>query len=305
MYLLLIVGFLLLIKGADFFVEGSSSIAKILKVPSVVIGLTIVALGTSAPEAAVSITAGLSGKNDIALSNILGSNIFNTLVVIGVCAIIKPFVADKAIIKRDLPINIFVSLLVILFLIDGKINRFEGIGLLLVTVIYITILVLSAIKNRTEAEDDIKVKSPIVSIIYIVGGLAAIVFGGDLTVDNASKIAAEFGMSDTLIGLTIIAVGTSLPELMTSIVAARKGESGLALGNAIGSSILNIIFILGVSSVLSPITPEATAFMDAIIVFVVGTIIFVFSKTNDKITRMEGVLSVGAYIAYMVYAIMR
>ena len=269
-YVYLIVGFVLLIKGADFFVDGASAVARLLRVPSVVIGLTIVAMGTSAPEAAVSITAGLTGSNEIAISNVIGSNIFNLLVVIGVCAAIKAFATDMEILKRDMPINIGVTVLLFLFLLDGKLSRIEGIVLLIGLVVYLIVVVRSALKNRTEiekadAEEGEKKQLSIPMIIlYILGGLLAIVWGGDLVVDNAQRIALSFGMSPMLVGLTIVAMGTSLPELVTSIVASRKGESGLALGNAVGSCLFNILFILGMSSVLSPITLTGTGGVESL-----------------------------------------
>lgn len=307
MYLLLIVGFILLVKGADFFVEGSSSVAKMFKIPSVVIGLTIVALGTSAPEAAVSITAGLAGNNDIALSNVIGSNIFNLLMVIGACAIMRKVDTDMDILKRDLPVNIAITVLLIIMAFNLKISRLEGVVLLLGIATYLVIVVKQALKDRkaVEQEDEIEVKSPLVSALYIIGGLCAIVFGGDLVVDNASKIAATFGLSQTLIGLTIVAVGTSLPELVTSIVATKKGETGLALGNAVGSCIFNILFILGISSTLSPIHASSEGLADMIILLGVTVITYIFAKTDRKTVRAEGIVCVLAYMVYMGYAIVR
>ena len=224
MYLLLLVGFVLLIKGADFFVDGSSSIARILKVPSVVIGLTIVAMGTSAPETAVSINAGLAGNSDISLGNIVGSNIFNLLMVIGVSAILCPIVSQKEIIKRDMWWNIAVSAALFVLILDHGISRVEGILLLLGMAAYLTVVIRSALKNRTEGED-VKTMSVSKSILAMVLGLVAIVFGGDLVVDNASLIAKAWGMSDTLVGLTIVAMGTSAPE------AAIKRNLSAGTGN--------------------------------------------------------------------------
>ena len=212
MYLLLLIGFVLLIKGADLFVDGSSSIAGILKVPSVVIGLTIVAMGTSAPEAAVSINAGFAGNSDISLGNIIGSNIFNLLVVIGACAVIFPARSNEDILKRDLWWNIGVSILLFLLIFDGQISRIEGLVLLAVFIFYLGLMVRSALKNRIE-ETPQNVMSLPKSLLFVSIGLAAVVFGGDLVVDNASLIAKAWGMSDTLVGLTIVAIGTSLPEL--------------------------------------------------------------------------------------------
>ena len=306
MYVLLIVGFVLLVKGADFFVEGSSSIAKMFKIPSVVVGLTIVAMGTSAPEAAVSITASLAGNNDIALSNVLGSNIFNLLVVIGACAIIKGVDTPTDILKRDLPINIGATALLLMIIRDFTISRMEGLFLLLCIAVYLVIVVRKALQNKTEETDEeTKVLSPIMSIIYIVGGLCAIVFGGDLVVDKASEIAMTFGLSETLVGLTIVAMGTSLPELVTSIVATRKGETGLALGNAVGSCLFNVLFILGISASLSPINGSIVAFIDTAILLGITVITYLFAKSDQKTLRAEGIICIGLYAAYMVYAIIR
>ena len=305
---LLLVGFVLLIKGADFFVDGSSSVAKILKVPSVIIGLTIVALGTSLPEAAVSITASLQGSNSMALSNVLGSNLFNLLVVIGASALIKPFDVNQDIKKRDLPFNIILTAVLLLFAFTHKtLGRIEGILFLVVLVIYMICLVKSALKNKIE--EKVETMSVAKSIIYIIFGMVAIVIGGKLVVNNASAIASKLGLSDLFIGLTIVAIGTSLPELVTSVVAAKKGESGLALGNAVGSSILNIVFILGVSSALSPIKVVATEFtvviIDLIILLVVSMILQVFCVTRDKVSKFEGVICILLYVAYMAYVILR
>ena len=304
-YVLLILGFILLIKGADFFVDGSSSVARLLKIPPVVIGLTIVAMGTSAPEAAVSITAGLSGNNDIALSNIIGSNIFNLLIVIGICAVIYVVNTDRDILKRDLPVNIGVTLLLLFFLLDLKLSRFEGFVLLAAMVVYIVLLVRNAMKNRTTEGAQIKTLSPLVSFLYIAGGLTAIILGGRLVVDSSSIIAATFGLSQNPIGLTIVAIGTSLPELVTSIVASRKGESALALGNAVGSCIFNILFILGMSSMLSPLSAAPETLVDTVVLLVVTLLILLTGKTNLKTSRLEGAFFALFYTGYMVYAVLR
>ncbi len=312
-YIYLIAGFALLIKGADYFVDGASAIARLLKVPSVVIGLTIVAMGTSAPEAAVSITAGLSGSNEIAVSNVIGSNIFNLLVVIGVCAAICAFATDMDILKRDMPVNIAATIVLLIFLLDGKLSRVEGIIFLLALIIYLVVVVRSALKGRKarqdEAQETEKELSVLAIVLYIVGGLLAIVWGGDLVVDNAQRIALSFGMSPTLVGLTIVALGTSLPELVTSIVASRKGESGLALGNAVGSCLFNILLILGISSVLSPIVLTADSAVESLtdvgILAGVSILMLIFSATGKKVSRAEGIIYVCLYAAYMAFAILR
>lgn len=317
-YVYLVAGFVLLIKGADWFVDGASAVAKLLKVPSVVIGLTIVAMGTSAPEAAVSITAGLSGSNEIAISNVIGSNLFNLLMVIGICAAIKAFATDMEILKRDMPVNIGATILLLLFLLDGKISRIEGGIFLLALIVYLVFVVRITLKNRkaqvnaeqedTEEKEGKKLTIPVI-ILCIFGGIIAIVWGGDLVVDNAQRIALSFGMSPMLVGLTIVALGTSLPELVTSIVASRKGESGLALGNAVGSCLFNILFILGMSSVLSPIVPTGSSVIESItdtaILAGVSILMLIFSATGKKVSRVEGIIYVCIYAAYMAFAILR
>ena len=304
MYILLVIGFVLLIKGADFFVEGASSVAKLLKVPSVIIGLTIVAMGTSAPEAAVSISAGLAGSSDIALSNVIGSNIFNLLVVVGVSAIICPMATEKIIMQRDIWWSLGATVAVLVMMIDMKVSNIEGMLLLAGIIAYIVVLIRAAKKNR-DSGDEVKALSPIKSAIFIIGGLAAIVFGGDLVVDSACDIAAAFGMSEALIGLTIVAMGTSLPELVTSVVAARKGESGLALGNVIGSNIFNLLFILGSASALTKINVAPELFIDTAILIAVTLMMYLLCRSKEKTTRTEGIVCVLAYAAYMAYIILR
>lgn len=303
-YLLLLVGFVLLVKGADYFVEGSSSLAKIMKVPSVIIGLTIVAMGTSAPEASVSINAAIAGNNDIAISNIVGSNIFNGLVVVGICAFLASFKTNLDILKRDMPLNIVITMILCFMFMDGKLSRIEGLILLAGMAAYLVSMIYSALKNR-EAGEDCKVLSLPKSIIFMAGGLVAVIFGGDLVVDNACVIATNFGVSQNFIGLTIIAIGTSLPELVTSIVATRKGDSGLALGNAVGSNIFNILFILGMSAAISPLHVLGESQIDCIILLVSAIILFVLAKTKKTMARWEGAVCVLLYIAYTAYLLMR
>ena len=304
MYLLLLIGFVLLIKGADLFVDGSSSIAGILKVPSVIIGLTIVAMGTSAPEAAVSISAGLAGNSDISLGNIVGSNIFNLLVVIGACAVIFPAKSHEDILKRDLWWNIGVSVLLFALILNGNISRAEGILLLAVFIFYLGLMVRSAMKNRIE-ETPMDVLPLWKSLLFVFAGLAAVVFGGDMVVDNASLIAKTWGMSDALVGLTIVAIGTSLPELVTSITASKKGDSGIALGNAVGSCLFNILFILGIASTLTPINAVPELIIDTAILIFVTIMILIVAKTGKKTNRAEGIVCVALYIIYTIYIIMR
>lgn len=303
-YLLLLIGFVLLIKGADFFVDGSSSLARIMKVPSVIIGLTIVAMGTSAPEASVSVNAALAGSNDIAISNVIGSNLFNGLVVVGVCAFMAGFKTNPEILKRDMPLNIIVTAILCIMLLDRHINHIEGIILLISMAVYIAVMVISALKNR-ETADECKILSLPKSLIFIIGGLISVIFGGTLVVDNACLIAKDFGVSENFIGLTIIAIGTSLPELVTSITATRKGDSGLALGNAIGSNLFNILFILGMSATICPLNVLSESIIDCIILLVSAVILYVFAKTKKTMNRWEGIVCVFLYVGYTAYLLIR
>ena len=303
-YILLIIGFVLLIKGADFFVDGASSVAGKLKVPSLIIGLTVVSMGTSMPEAAVSISASLSGANGISLGNVIGSNIFNLLMVVGVSSIILPIVTDRAILKRDMPVNIGITAVLLVMLLDGKLGRLDAAILLLMLVVYLFILIRSALKNREEGEET-KVLTWFKSILFIVLGAAAIIGGGQLVVESAKKIASSLGMSDTLIGLTVVALGTSLPELVTSVVAAKKGDSGIAMGNVVGSCIFNILFILGMAGVISPMVAESVFFIDTGILIAVSLIMLLFAFTKRKTSRVEGAICVLMYAAYTAYIIMR
>ena len=320
-YILLIIGFVLLIKGADFFVDGSSSVAKILKVPTIIIGLTVVAFGTSMPELSVSVTAALRGSNDLAVSNVLGSNIFNLLVVLGCCALVKPVAAKWSLLKKEFPFSILITVILLLVdsdfsimkVLDGNqgfvLGRWAGLLFLILFVLYIYATVKSALRSRAEAKDmeeeEYKTMSPLKSGIYIVIGLIGIVWGGNLVVDSASNIALTFGWSQTFIGLTIVALGTSLPELVTSVVAAKKGENDLAVGNVVGSNIFNILLILGVSSFITPITLDVTAVYDTIILIIASIVVYVSAISKREIQRKEGILFLVCYVAFFLYVFMR
>lgn len=303
-YLLLIIGFILLIKGADFFVDGASSIAGKLNVPSLIIGLTVVSMGTSMPEAAVSISASLTGGNEISLGNVIGSNIFNLLMVVGISALILPVASDRDILKRDMPINILNTAVLCVMLLDGKLSRLDSVILLLLLATYMFILIKSALKNRVEDEEQ-KVLTWFKSILFVVLGLAAIIGGGQLVVNSAETIALNLGMGETLVGLTVVALGTSLPELVTSIVAAKKGDSGIAMGNAVGSCIFNILFILGMAGAIMPMAAEVAFLIDTGILIGVSALMLLFAFTKKKTSRPEGAVCVLIYIAYTAYIIMR
>ena len=317
----LVIGFVLLIKGADFFVEGSSSVAKRLRVPSIIIGLTIVAMGTSLPETAVSVSASLTGNNELAVSNVVGSNIFNLMVVIGVCALLATVNVAKETIKRDIPYSLICAGLLMLLGVIGLgdksgmiLGHLDGVILIALFAVYIIYMVKIALKASKEdkkveveggSDEEIKLVSVPMSILFIVGGAIAIAVGGDVTVDAASRIASDLGMSQTLIGLTIVSIGTSLPELVTSIVAARKNEVDMALGNAIGSNIFNILMVLGIASAISPISIITENIIDLCVLIVFTIFVWIFAGTKKKIGKIEGLCMVALYAAYMVYIIIR
>ena len=302
-FVLLIVGFVFLIKGSDFFVDGASSIAAILKVPTIIVGLTIVAFGTSAPEAAVSITSSLTGSNAMAVSNVVGSNLFNILMVIGIAALLGDLLMEKSVLKKDLPFLIGITLLCVIFIVIGwDISPIEGVILLVILVAYVIHLIRNAGSSNYVEKPKL---STVKSIIFIVVGLAGIILGGDLVVDSASSIALAFGMSETLVGLTIVAIGTSLPELVTSLTALRKGENQLVIGNVIGSNIFNILFVLGASSAISRIPIDPSMLIDVLFMVGVTILCFIIGKTQEKYDKKEGIILVVLFIAYMAFAIMR
>lgn len=315
--LFLVIGFVFLVKGADIFVEGSSSIAKKFKVPSIIIGLTIVAMGTSLPEAAVSVTASIANKNALAVSNVIGSNIFNLMMVIGVCAIMTPVAVNKATLKRDFPFSVICAILLLALGVIGpmSLGHADGVIFLILFAGFIGLMIHSAMKaskegnaiasEEIEAAEEIQIMPVWKSLLFIVIGAVGIILGGDVVVDSASNIAAKFGMSQTLIGLTIVSVGTSLPELVTSIVAARKNEVDMALGNAIGSNVFNILFVLGIAGAISPMAFLTENVIDIVILLVFSLIVWLFAWTKKEIKRGEGLIMVLLYVLYVVYICMR
>ena len=309
-YIFLIAGFILLIKGADFFVEGSSSVAKRLRVPSLIIGMTIVAMGTSFPECSVSINASIAGSNGLAISNAVGSNIFNLMVVCGFCTLFCPLAVDKGTLKKEFPFSIIVALILLAFGSAGMVlGHIDGIILTLVFAIFLYWMVMSAKKARAGGNqadgDDYEIIPVWKCIFYILGGIIAIIIGGDVVVDSASKIAAQFGMSDNLIGLTVVAFGTSLPELVTSVVAAKKNEVDMALGNVIGSNIFNILLVLGVAAAISPVAFIMENVIDVIVLVVMSLIVWAFTWSGRRIVRGEGIAMLLMYAGYMGYICLR
>lgn len=308
---ILIVGFILLVKGADYFVEGSASVARKLRIPSLIIGMTIVAMGTSLPECSVSIIASMNGSNSLSISNAIGSNIFNLMVVCGICALFLPLVVSKETLKRDFPISILCAAGLFAFGFTAMIlGRGEGIILLLCFAAFIVVMVKNAMKSRadsskSEGEMPKEEISGIKCAIFIIGGILAIKFGGDFVVDGATTIARRIGITETVIGLTVVALGTSLPELVTSVVAARKKEIDMAVGNVIGSNIFNILLVLGIASAISPINFMKENMIDIIVLIVFSIIVWIFAWTKKQLDKKEGIVMLIMYVIYTAYILVR
>ena len=310
-YILLIIGFILLIKGADYFVDGSSNLAKALKIPTLIIGLTVVAFGTSAPEAVVSVIASMQGSNEIAVSNVIGSNLFNLLIVLGVSALFGKLKANRQIITKDFLFSILATIILIAFIFDkflsgtstNSITTGEGIVLLSILVLYVYSLILTATSEKKLKTEKHKLTTK--DLVMLVGGLGGIILGGEFVVNSAKEIALSWGISETLVGLTIVSVGTSLPELVTSIMAVRKGETDIAIGNVIGSNIFNILLVLGLSGTISQLVIKPEALIDSLILLGVSIMCYLFTFHNARIGTKKGIIMIGTYLIFMIYIIMR
>lgn len=299
---LLVVGFAMLMKGADWFVDGASKVADKLGIPKIVIGLTIVAFGTSSPEAAVSISAALNGSVDLAISNVVGSNILNVLIILGAAAVIYPLNVKKSCIKFDIPIVIVVTSMLLAFgAIDGVISRIEGGIFLFLLVVYMVYMIYLAKSDDSSADDVASAgendKLWKLIAIAVLGG-ALIIWGSDITVDAATFIAHKLKMSERLIGLTIVAFGTSLPELVTSCIAARKKETDIAIGNVVGSNIFNILFVLGMTAVIMPIQYTSAFILDNVIAIAVMVILWLFVFKNGTLKKLGGIVFLLMYALY-------
>ena len=302
----LMVGFVLLVKGADLFVEGSASAARLLRVPAAVIGPTVVAFGTSAPELAVSVTAALAGSNGIALGNVIGSNMFNLLMVTGLSSMAAAMPVDRGLMNWDFFFSIAVSVVMLaMTAFDRQMGRIDGAVMLALFAYFLYHVFQTAVRERRSAQKERRSLSAPLSAVYIAAGLGAVVLGSGMVVDCASALASAFGLSENLIGLTVVALGTSLPELVTSMVAARKGENGLALGNVIGSNIFNILLIMGVSSSVSPIQVTVSTVYDLICLILVSCVCWAMGRRKMCYTRAHGILMVGMYAVYMIYVLIR
>lgn len=312
--ILLVIGFVFLIKGADFFVEGASAVAKKLHVPALVIGMTIVAMGTSLPELSVSVTASIAGSNQLAIGNVVGSNIFNLMVVLGSCALFSVLEVSDDTIKKDLPFSIICTVaLMVMGLFGNSVGHIDGAILLVLFIIFLASMLRAAKKSRTtaaaiaeeEAENEIVDIPTWLCIIYIIGGAVAIKYGGDWVVDSCTTLALKFGMSETLVGLTIVALGTSLPELVTSIVAAKKNELDMAIGNVVGSNIFNILLILGVAGAISPMTFLTVNAIDTLILVAFSVIVGLMCLKKKNLNKANGIVMLLLYAVYLGYIILR
>lgn len=311
-FFLLIVGFVLLIKGADWFVDGAAGIADRFGIPQLVIGLTIVAFGTSAPEAAVSITAALNESAELAVGNVLGSNILNILIILGLTAVITPVAVQDSTFKYEIPFVIIITIIMaVLGYFGGSVNRIDGIILWALFIVFFVYLIKMAKKGQTalveEGEDndgDSQKKNIFLLIFLTIIGIVMIVVGSDVTVDSASAIATTFGMDPRLVGLTIVALGTSLPELVTSVIAARKGNADIAIGNIVGSNIFNILFVLGTTALITDVPYEPNFIVDAVIATIAAVVLLVCVANKErKLKRGGGAVMLAMYAAYFVYLI--
>lgn len=302
---LLVVGFAMLVKGADWFVDGAAGIAEKFGIPQLVVGLTIVAMGTSAPEAAVSITAALKGTADIAVGNVVGSNILNILIILGLTGFITNVAVQKSTLFCEIPYMLGITVaLLFMGMHGGSINLVEGIILWVLFIIYLAYLFVMAKKGKQSA-DESKESRPVWKLLIaaIVGGLV-VVWGSNITVDSATALAEIIGLSEKFIGLTIVALGTSLPELVTSVTAAKKGNADIAIGNIVGSNIFNILFVLGTSALIIPITFEPGFVIDSIIAVAAGVLLWISTIKSKKLTRPWGIVMLVCYAAYFVYLLM-
>lgn len=305
--LLLALGFVLLVKGADWFVEGASGIADKFGIPQLVIGLTIVAMGTSAPETAVSITAALKGNAGIAVGNVVGSNILNVLIILGISSVITSIAVAKTTVRYEIPIMLAITLLMLVFGANGgTICLWEGIVLLLCFAGYLAYMFVMVKKGEMQAEEVETGKKPLWKMILgAVVGLGLIILGSDVTVDAATALAKIFGMSEKFIGLTVVALGTSLPELFTSVIAAKKGKADIAIGNIVGSNIFNILFVLGASSLIIPIIFEMSFVIDCLVAFAAGLVLWLCVFRKKKLGRLDGIIMLVCYAAYFVYLLLK
>ena len=305
--LFILVGIVLVLWGADRLTDGAVAVAEKMKMPQIVIGLTIVAMGTSMPEFCVSLVSALKGTTDLAVGNIVGSNIFNTLLIVGVSAWVAPMTILKSTVRKDIPFALFASVILLVMCLDGNISRLDA-GILFVLFLIFMYVTLKGAKTKDDdttaktdsIEDNKKPMAAWLSIVWIIVGLACLIGGSNLFVEGATKVAEHIGVSEAVIGLTIVAGGTSLPELATSVVSARKGNSGIAIGNVLGSNVFNILAILGVTGVITPMHLQGITMLDLSMMVFSTLLVWLFSFTKYKIARWEGIVLTIVFIGYMV-----
>lgn len=302
--ILIVIGIVLVVKGADWLTNGAVSVATRLHISQMVIGLTIVAMGTSMPEFCVSFVSALKGTPDLAVGNVVGSNIFNALLIVGVAAMVAPMAIMKKTVKVDIPVGVVASLLLLILCLDGSISRFDAGAMFLLFLMYMYYTVKGAKKGSADSSSSATVYSGWKSALLMVVGLAGLIGGSEVFVEGATKVAQALGVSDAIIGLTIVAGGTSLPELATSVVSARKGNSGIAIGNVLGSNIFNILMILGVTGLISPMSYSGITLVDMSVMVVSMLLLWMFSFTKYTVARWEGVVLVLIFLAYLTYLVM-
>lgn len=296
----IVIGIVLVLWGADRLTDGAVAVAEKMKMPQIVIGLTIVAMGTSMPEFCVSLISALKGTSDLAVGNIVGSNIFNTLLIVGVSALVAPMSIMKTTVRKDIPFALVASALLLIMCLDGDISRIDAAILFVMFLIFMYITLRGAKTQGTDLEE--KEKKPMatwLSVVWILVGLACLIGGSNLFVDGATAVATKLGVSEAVIGLTIVAGGTSLPELATSVVSARKGNSGIAIGNVLGSNVFNILAILGLTGVISPMTLKGITMTDLSMMVISIILIWLFSFTKYKIERWEGAILTAVFVGYI------
>lgn len=301
--ILIVVGVTLVLTGADRLTEGASALARRMSVPEIIIGLTIVAAGTSAPELFVSLVSALKGTPDLAVGNVVGSNIMNAMLIVGCAAMVAPMTISRSTVKKDIPFSVGASVLLMLLALNSFLGRLDGIILLAGFAIFMAYTLMQAKKGQAESVVDVKQQNPWLSALWVLAGLVMLVVGSNLFVDSASSVALSLGISEGVVGLTVVAGGTSLPELATSVVAARKGQSAIAIGNVIGSNVFNILLILGLTATISPLAIEGITTVDMAVMLISVSLVWLFSFTKFTVERWEGAMLVGGYLVYLYWLI--
>ena len=307
--LILVAGIAVVLEGADLLTKGAVGLAERMGIPQIVIGLTIVAMGTSMPEFFVSLMSAINGTPDLAVGNVVGSNIFNALLIVGCAAVVAPITILRTTVRKDIPFALVASAVLLMMCLDGNVNRLDALLLLALFLIFMTITLRGARQDGAEQGENKEAGSaktpmrPLKAVALLTVGLAALILGSDVFVDNASAVARTLGVSDAIIGLTIVACGTSMPELATSVVAASRGNSGIAIGNVLGSNVFNILLILGITGMVSPMVMQGITQTDLSVMVVSMVLLWLFSFTKLRIERWEGAVLVLAFVGYMTYLI--